>query len=70
MQRAGYRTGQIGKYHVAPEEVYHFEQYIKGPSPAEMADRCRELIAAESDKPFFLYCPWTPPHAAYQIPED
>jgi arylsulfatase A-like enzyme len=25
---------------------------------------------AGKDKPFFLYCPWTPPHSAYQIPED
>ncbi len=25
---------------------------------------------ANQDKPFFCYCPWTPPHAAYQIPED
>ena len=22
------------------------------------------------DHPFFCYCPWTPPHGAYQIPED
>ena len=41
----GYRTASAGKYHVAPEEVYHFEAYIKGPSPAQMADECRELIA-------------------------
>jgi arylsulfatase A-like enzyme len=26
--------------------------------------------SAEEGKPFFLYCPWTPPHSAYQIPED
>jgi len=26
--------------------------------------------AAASGKPFFCYCPWTPPHAAYEIPED
>ncbi|MEM7388015.1 MAG: sulfatase-like hydrolase/transferase, partial [Verrucomicrobiota bacterium] len=26
----GYRTAQIGKYHVAPEEVYHFDHYLKG----------------------------------------
>lgn len=25
---------------------------------------------AASGRPFFCYCPWTPPHAAYQIPED
>lgn len=26
--------------------------------------------SAASGRPFFCYCPWTPPHAAYQIPED
>jgi N-sulfoglucosamine sulfohydrolase len=25
LANAGYRTGHIGKYHVAPEDVYHFE---------------------------------------------
>jgi len=30
MANAGYRTAHIGKYHVAPEEVYHFETYPKG----------------------------------------
>ncbi len=30
---AGYRTASVGKYHVAPEEVYHFQQYIKNTNP-------------------------------------
>ena len=30
LTRAGYRTIRIGKYHVAPEEVYHFESERKG----------------------------------------
>src|SRR4051794_5357467 len=40
LAQAGYRTGQVGKYHVAPEEVFHFEQYFKANlrSPIEMAD--------------------------------
>ena len=29
-----------------------------------------QFIKDHKEKPFFLYCPWTPPHAAYQIPED
>lgn len=29
---AGYRTARIGKFHVAPEEVYHFEQVLPGES--------------------------------------
>lgn len=26
--------------------------------------------SARSGKPFFCYCPWTPPHAEYAIPQD
>lgn len=28
------------------------------------------FIKENKDRPFFLYCPWTPPHAAYQIPKN
>jgi len=62
----GYRTASAGKYHVAPEEVYHFEEYLNGPSPAQMADKCRDLIAADSDKPFFLYFCTTEPHRPFK----
>ena len=62
----GYRTASAGKYHVAPEEVYHFEQYIQGSSPVQMADQCRDLIAAESDQPFFLYFCTTEPHRPFK----
>ena len=33
-------------------------------------DEAVKFIKMNKDKPFFLYCPWTPPHSAYQIPED
>jgi len=33
-------------------------------------DETMKFILANKDKPFFCYCPWTPPHAAYQIPGD
>jgi len=33
-------------------------------------DETIEFIKENKDRPFFCYCPWTPPHAAYQIPED
>ena len=62
---AGYRTTCAGKFHVAPEEVYHFQQYLKGSSPQEMASECRKLIAAESDKPFFLYFCTSEPHRPF-----
>jgi arylsulfatase A len=33
-------------------------------------DETIKFIKDNKDGPFFCYCPWTPPHAAYQIPED
>ena len=33
-------------------------------------DETIQFIKDNRDRPFFCYCPWTPPHAAYQIPED
>ena len=61
---SGYRTCQIGKYHVAPEEVYHYETYIKANSrsPVQMADACREFIKADDEKPFFIYFGTSDPH--------
>lgn len=65
MANAGYRTARCGKYHVAPEEVYHFERSIpgNGRNAVEMADKCREFIMdAAADKPFFLYFATSDPH--------
>lgn len=64
LSHAGYRTGRCGKYHVAPEAVYKFDQAIPGNSrnAADMANRCRDFIAAESDQPFFLYFCTSDPH--------
>lgn len=58
----GYRTGRIGKYHLAPEEVYRFETALPANAwnPVGMADAAREFIADRS-RPFFLYfCTLTP----------
>jgi len=63
---AGYRTLSAGKYHVAPEEVYHFDEYIKGASPARMADACKPLITAGDSRPFFLYFCTTEPHRPFR----
>jgi N-sulfoglucosamine sulfohydrolase len=61
---AGYRTAQIGKHHVAPEEVYRFETYLKGSArnPVEMAEACRDFITTDSEKPFFIYYGTADPH--------
>ena len=64
LANSGYRTGRVGKYHVAPEEVYYFEQTIESNprKPTLMADACAEFIQKKSEKPFFLYFATSDPH--------
>ena len=72
LTRAGYRTVRIGKYHVAPEEVYHFESERKG-SPrnaVQMANACADVINSKSEKPFFLYFATSDPHRGGGIDKD
>ncbi len=61
---AGYRTARIGKLHVGPDDVYKFDVAIAGNarSPVEMADNCRQFIAAKDERPFFLYFCTADPH--------
>ena len=64
LTKAGYRTARCGKYHVAPESVYAFEEVIPGPtrSPVVMANRCQAFLQQESERPFFLYFCTSDPH--------
>jgi N-sulfoglucosamine sulfohydrolase len=65
MARAGYRTAQIGKYHVAPETVFQYETYLKGNgrNAVAMAEASREFLTDRSDdRPFFLYFATSDPH--------
>lgn len=64
---AGYRTCSAGKFHVAPEPVFHFQQYVpaRNMAPSEMADACRPVIAARDERPFFLYFCTTEPHRPF-----
>lgn len=64
LAEAGYRTCRIGKYHVAPEAVYQFEQEIKANprSSVEMAEKSAGFIGAKDPRPFFLYFCVTDPH--------
>lgn len=73
LSRNGYRTCQIGKYHVAPEEVYRFETYLKGNerNAVQMAEACREYLTDEDDaRPFFLYFATSDPHRGGGIDES
>ncbi len=64
LEAAGYRTGRCGKYHVAPESVYRFQQTIPGNSrsPVAMADNCEEFVRQDDTRPFFLYFCTSDPH--------
>ncbi|WP_381523644.1 sulfatase family protein [Spirosoma soli] len=80
LEQAGYRTARIGKFHVAPESVYHFQQVLKaggtndptaiGRSPVEMADLCRPFMAEASERPFFLYVASDDPHRSNAVAAD
>ncbi|MCP5519099.1 MAG: sulfatase [Verrucomicrobiales bacterium] len=62
---AGYRTARIGKYHVAPEPVYHFETQLPGNarSTVQLAEACRGFLTDATDpRPFFLYLGTADPH--------
>lgn len=67
LAKDGYRTCSIGKYHVQPEEVYHFEHYandgIMGArSSVRMAENARAFIEQDDERPFFLYFCTSDPH--------
>ncbi|QDU56041.1 sulfatase family protein [Aeoliella mucimassa] len=64
LEKAGYRTARCGKFHVAPESVYHFQQVLPGGgrNDMEMADHCADFVSQESEKPFFLYLCFNDPH--------
>lgn len=80
LEKAGYRTARIGKFHVAPEPVYRFQRILKagatndptavGRSPVVMADLCRPFFAESSSKPFFLYFATDDPHRSNTIGPD
>ena len=64
MAQAGYRTVQIGKLHVAPESVFHFDEYLKGNprNAVQMAEVCKPVFEDQSEEPFFLYFATSDPH--------
>ena len=64
MAQAGSRTVQIGKLHVAPESVFHFDQYLKGNprNAVQMAEVCEHVFEDQSEEPFFLYFATSDPH--------
>ena len=64
LSNVGYRTCHIGKYHVGPEAVYRFDTYLKGNNrnPVQMAEKCKDFITKQDERPFFLYFGTSDPH--------
>ncbi len=69
LRRRGYRTANIGKFHVGPKSVFAFDQEISVArhNPEAMAENCREFLQADSDSPFFLYFATSEPHRGGSI---
>jgi N-sulfoglucosamine sulfohydrolase len=72
LTEAGYRTGRIGKYHVAPEDVYKFDVALPGNSrsPVQMAENCRDFVGDDNSQPFFLYFCMSDPHRGGGVAEE
>jgi len=72
LKSLGYRTARVGKFHVAPEDVYKFDEVFEGDtrSPVEMADNCRDFISSSSENPFFLYYCTSDPHRSGDYSDD
>ena len=77
LSNGGYRTGTVGKYHVAPKEVFDFETFITtddlgenvdyasanfGRNTVMMADACQNFLNVDDQRPFFLYFCTSDPH--------
>ncbi|GAL81963.1 choline-sulfatase [Algibacter lectus] len=70
LEKAGYETARIGKYHVAPEKVYHFNTVLEADprNTVEMAEASAEVL--KSEKPFFLYFCTDDPHRGHPFTPD
>lgn len=70
LENDGYETARIGKYHVAPEKVYHFNTVLEADprNTVEMAEQCEAVLNA--DKPFFLYFCTDDPHRGHPFEPD
>lgn len=69
---ASYKTARIGKYHVGPESVFHFQQTLQadGRNPVAMADSSKAFIEGNKNSPFFLYYCTHDPHRGGGVVES
>lgn len=64
LSAAGYRTARVGKLHVYPNEAYPFDCVAAAPmrDPVGMVEAVRDVIAADSERPFFVMIATSDPH--------
>jgi len=71
LTKAGYRTCRIGKFHVGPEPIYHFEFTgdggLKGGarSAVQMGENAEKFIRENDPRPFFIYLCSSDPHRPF-----
>ena len=65
LKRDGYRTGIIGKLHVAPEDKFRWDvrSRVDGRDVKGIAAAAEEFIGNADESPFFLMVNYTDPHA-------
>lgn len=73
LKPAGYRTGIIGKLHVAPEESFQFDFRDTNSGKTRqvrwVAERVEQFLQQTGDELFFLMVNYSDPHA-FRRPED
>ena len=73
LKASGYRTGIIGKLHVAPEESFQFDFRDTNSGKTRqvrwVAKRVNDFFDEAGDQPFFLMVNYSDPHA-FRHPED
>jgi N-sulfoglucosamine sulfohydrolase len=72
LDKAGYRTVRIGKFHVGPEETFKFAVTLpaNARNPVAMAKQCEALFREASDRPFFLYFCMADPHRGGGVADE
>lgn len=71
LHQAGYRTGIVGKLHVAPRDAFHFD-FDRTASPntvtrerTSMRALLREFLGSSHERPFFLMVNYFDPHVPF-----
>jgi N-sulfoglucosamine sulfohydrolase len=70
LKKAAYRTGLLGKLHVAPENSFPFDTRIKVDTRDVKAatEKAGEFLRAEGGAPFFLMANFSDPHVIGRSP--